>query len=124
MSKRHKNPAVPLRVLEPDIQSLEQLYSFRRQPEILQFLETHPFLVPLLAEAHSKIGDYFGPSPQVILEVVTDPEAKSLTKMFGYIVSGLIPEEAGRRLQRLDRDWFLKQLPRVKGLLNFDVEFV
>jgi len=104
--------------------SLERLYTFRRRAEVSRFLEKYPFLVPLLLEAYSEFGNYFGPYPQVFLEVVSDPEVQGLVELFGYIVTRLSPEEAGKRLQRFDRDWFLNQLPHVKGLLNFDVEFL
>jgi len=109
--------------IEPAPQSLEQLYTFRRPLEVSQFLDTHPFLVPLLVEAHGKIEQYFGPSPDVVLQVVTDPEAQGLVKMFGYIVTPLTPEEAGKRLQQFDREWFLLWVSHTEGLLNFDVEF-
>jgi hypothetical protein len=109
--------------IEPAVQSLVQLYTFRRPEEVSQFLDTHPFLVPLLVEAHGMIGDYFGPQPQVVLEIVSDPEVHGLVKVFGYIVTPLTPEEAGNRLQQFDREWFLLQAHRTKGLLNFDVEF-
>jgi hypothetical protein len=76
-----------------------------------------------LREAYSRIGAAFGMQPQVTLDVVTDPEANGLVEMFGYIATTLTPEEAGKRLRQFDRDWFLKQSPHTKGLLNFDLEF-
>jgi hypothetical protein len=90
---------------------------------VSQFLEARPFLVPLLVEAHGRVRHYFGPQPQVVLEIVSDPEVHGLVKMFGYIVTTLTPEEAGKRLQQFDRGWFLQQVPCTEGLLNFDVEF-
>jgi len=111
-------------VIEPVLQSAGQLqYTLRRPSETMEFLQAHPFLAPLLMEARGKIAQYFGPFPEVVLEVVTDLEAQGLVKMFGYIVTSLSPEEAGKRLRRFDREWFLSQLPRIGGLLNFDVEF-
>jgi len=110
--------------IEAALRSLGQLYTFRRPKEVSQFLDTHPLLVPLLVEAHGKIVQHFGPSPEVALEVVTDPEVQGLVELFGYIVTRLTPEEAGKQLRRFDQDWFLNQLPHAKGLLNFDVEFL
>lgn len=110
----------------PDLPILpvNQRYALREAAEVHGFLQTHPSLIPLLVEAHGKVAEYFRPSPGVILEIVTDPEVAGLEKMFGYIVTPLAPEEAGKRLQQFDREWFLLQIPRAKGLLNFDVEFV
>ena len=136
MDRRYTNPPIEVariwqetgvstvRTYEFEIRSLEQLYTFRRRVEVSRFLERHPFLVPVLVEAYSKFGNYFGPYPRVSLEVVRGPEVQGLVELFGYIVTRLTPEEAGERLQRFDRGWFLNQLPHVKGLLNFDVEFL
>ena len=109
--------------IDPVLRSLEQLYTFRRSEEVSAFLRSNLFLAPLLMEAHDKITHYFGSSQEVVLEVVTDPEAIRLVKMFGYILTNLEPQEAGKRLQQFDREWFLSQISRAKGLLNFDVEF-
>ena len=106
------------------INSLEKLFSFRNVTAIIRFLDKHPFLIDLLQEAYTAIEQSFGPGPQIELEIVADPEVPGLVEMFGYIITGLTPDEAGERLQQFDRKWFLKQLPRVKGLLNFDMEFV
>ncbi len=108
---------------ERQVEWVKQLYALRRTEEASCFLHAHPFLVPLLIEAHGKIAECFGPSPEIVLEVITDPEVYGLVEMFGYIMTLLTPEEAGKRLQQFDREWFLLQLPRTKGLLNFDVEF-
>jgi hypothetical protein len=136
MDRRYESPPIEaariwqetgvstVRTLESEIRSLEQLYTFRRRAEVSRFLERHSFLAPLLLEAYSKFGNYFGPYPRVFLEVVRDPEVQGFVELFGYVVTRLTPEEAGRRLQRFDQDWFLNQLPQVRGLLNFDVEFL
>jgi hypothetical protein len=113
-----------VRTFESEIRSLERLYTFRRRAEVSWFLEKYPFLVPLLLEAYSEFGSHFGPYPQVFLEIVSDPEVQGLVELFGYVVTRLTAEEAGKRLRRFDQDWFLNQLPQVKGLLNFDVEFL
>jgi hypothetical protein len=136
MDRRYENPPIEVtriwqetgistvRTFEFGTQSLERLYTFRNGVEVSRFIERHPFLVPVLVEAYSKIENYFGFYPQIFLEVVNDPEVQGLVELFGYIVTRLSPEEAGKRLRRFDQDWFLNQLPQVKGLLNFDVEFL
>ena len=136
MDRRYENPPIEvtriwqetgaptIRTFEFEAQSLERLYTFRNGVEVSRFIESHPFLVPILLEAYSKIESCFGLYPQVRLEVVNDPEVQGLVELFGYIVTKLTPEEAGKRLRRFDQGWFLNQLPHVKGLLNFDVEFL
>lgn len=96
---------------------------FRRPEEVPRFLESNPSLSPLLAEAHEKIEENFESRPEVVLEVVRDPEIRGPIQMFAYVVTGLTPKEASRRLQRFDREWFLREVPRAKGVLNCDLEF-
>jgi len=109
--------------IEPALQSLGQLYTFRRPKEVSQFLDTHPFLVPLLVEAYDKIAQYFGLSPEVILEVVTDPEAENDRELFALIRTNLPPDEALVRLDRLDKGWWLEASHRSQGNLCIHLGF-
>jgi len=109
--------------IEPALQSLGQLYTFRRPQEVSQFLDTHPFLVPLLVEAHAKVAEYFGPSPDVVLEVVSDPEAENDRELFAFIRTTLPSDEALSKLDRLDQEWWLEASFRARCRLNIDVEF-
>ncbi|HXF05947.1 MAG TPA: hypothetical protein VNM72_11105 [Blastocatellia bacterium] len=109
--------------IEPALQSLSQLYTFRRSEEVAEFLQEHPFLVPLLREAHGKIAEYFGPSPDVVLEVVTDPEAENDRELFAFIRISLPPDEALSKLDRLDQEWWLDASDRAENQLCIDVEF-
>lgn len=120
----HQAGASTVYIPRIEIRLLERLYTFRKRVGVARFIERHPFLVPVLLEAYSNIENYFGLYPQVFLEVVSDPEVQGLVELFGYIATRLTPEEVGKQLQRFDQDWFLNQLPHVKGLLNFDVEFL
>lgn len=110
--------------IEPAIQSLEQLYIFRRPEEVSEFLEAHPFLVPLLEEARGQIAQYFGPSSEVVLEVVTDPEAENDRELFALVQTTLSADEALPGLDRLDQEWWLDASDQAHCLLNIDVEFV
>lgn len=104
------------------IKSLESVYTFTRPGEVSGFLQDHHYLVSLLIDAHKKIVGNFGMA-RVRLEVVHDPEVKGYIKLFGYIATSMTSDEAGRLLNKFDREWFLKQLPRTQGFLNFDLEF-
>jgi len=60
--------------LDPtEIESLEKLYSFKEPQAVYNFLESNPFLVPLLQEAHGEIRKHF-PNSRLFLKYVTDPE--------------------------------------------------
>jgi hypothetical protein len=108
---------------EPPLQTIEKLYAFHRPLEVKEFLAAHPFLEPLLVEAYDKIGDYFGPQPDVVLEVVTDPEAIDDRELFVFIRTNLPPEEALDRLDRLDQEWWLDAADQADGKLCIHVEF-
>ncbi len=113
-----------VRTHEFELRLVERLYTFRRPVEVLRFLERHPFLVPLLVEAYSKFGNYFGPYPRAFLEVVTDPEAPDDRELFALICTSLTPDEMLDRLDRFDRDWWLDASHTAQGKLCVDVEFL
>jgi len=122
--KPWQDPGVStVRSFELQVSCIKQIYDLRRPPEVTDFLQAHSFLVPLLLEAREKITQYFGESSQVLLELISDPEVQGSVELFGYIVTNLSSEDAGNRLRQFDQEWFLVQVSRTKGLLNFDIDF-
>jgi hypothetical protein len=110
---------------EAQFSLLEQHYTFRRRNQVIKFLETHPFLAPLILEAYERILAYFGPSVKTtVLEVVSDPEAEGYDELFILIQTNLTPDEALARLRRLDQEWWLDASVGTQCLLNIDVEYV
>jgi len=101
---------------------LREIYAFRNPDQVRSFLVTHPDLVEVLFEARSYLEALFGSDLEVILEVVTDPDAEGLKQLFAYIHTSLPIDDALERLDRLDEEWFLDQLDRVDGLCNFNLE--
>ena len=89
-----------------------------------RFLHAYPQLIEVLLEAYVYLQKYFGPDPQVTLEVVSDPEVEGVEELFTYILTSLPVNEALARLDKLDEEWFLDQLDRVGGRFNFNLEFV
>ena len=102
----------------------EDIYSLRNAAAVKHFLFAHPQLVEVLLDAHVYLQKYFGPDPQVTLEVVSDPEVEGMDELFAYILTPLPVDEALARLDRLDEEWFLDQLDRVAGRFNFNLEFL
>jgi hypothetical protein len=102
---------------------LEKVYSFRNAEAVRRFLQTHPHLIEVILETYPYLVKYFGPNPQVMLEVVGDPEAEGLEELFAYILTSLPVDEALARLDKLDQEWFLDQLDRIGGQFNFNLEF-
>ncbi|MGK7878302.1 MAG: hypothetical protein AB4426_34870 [Xenococcaceae cyanobacterium] len=106
---------------QADIQSLQQLYTFRKPTAIVKFLEKYPFLVAILQSVPDKTIDYF-PNSQLFLEYVTDPEIDD-EQLVVYIATDLDPDEAVDRLWQLGDNWWLNALEKAQGQLGIDVEF-
>lgn len=106
------------------LRQLGEFYSFRNVMAVRRFLRVHPQLTKVLLEAHAYLQKLFGPVPQVVLEVVSDPEAEGWSQLFAYILTGLPVDEAQARLDELDEEWFLDQLDQVDNFFNFNLEFV
>lgn len=105
---------------------IEPLYDFRRPREVSDFLQAHPFLLPLLAEAHKKIAEHFElPLPaKPILEVITDPDSEGGQELYVLIPTCQPPEQALFHLDRLDQEWWLDVLPQARGRMTIDVEYL
>ena len=95
-----------LNISPADIQAFEQLYTFREQTEVVEFLDKHPFLIPVLLEAPEKIRHHF-PDSQLFLEVFIDPESIDWVQLILSILMKLDPKDAVARLNQLDWDWGL-----------------
>ena len=95
--------------------------------EVRRFLRVYPDAPDVLLEARPYIERIFGPTTQVVLEVTFDPDSESprdSEELFGNIEVSLPVEEALERLNQFDSEWFLAQLARAGGRLNFNLDFV
>lgn len=106
------------------LRQLGEFYTFRNVTAIRRFLHIHPRLIDVLLEARAHLQEHFGPDPQVVLQVVEDPEAENWSQLFAYILTDLPVDEAQARLEKLDEEWFLNQLYQVNNLFDFNLEFV
>ncbi len=106
------------------LSQLKSIYRLRDEADTPGFLRTYPVLIDLLLEAPIHLERCFGPNPQVVLEVVTDPESDDSEELFANIRTSLPVEEALERLNQLDDMWFLAQLGRTGGRFNFNLEFI
>ena len=111
-----------VRVNPRDIHILEDLYTFRERKKVIGFLETYPFLVSLLLEAHYEVHEYFD-GAQLFLEVFSDPEKLEQEELLLYISTNMSPEEANRCLFEFDINWWLKVSNLSQDKLCIDVEY-
>ena len=121
MTRKHMNPVI---ARQPKENLLEEVYVFRRPPEVAGFLEKNSFLISLLFEVYPQIEKYFGKNAPVFLEVVTDPEATDDRELYALIATQLPPEAALEKLERLDKGWWLSAMYRAQCKLSIDVEFL
>ncbi len=106
---------------------LQRFYTLVNVEEVRRFLRVYPDAADVLLEARPHIERIFGPDTHVVLEVTRDPESESpqgSEELFGNIQTSLSVEEALERLRQFDDEWFLSQLTRAGGRLNFSLEFV
>ena len=104
-----------------DLNDLSKIYTFERPSEVVDFLNNNRSLVPFLAEAYSRIIQYF-PAATLILEVVTDPEDDH-KELVIFIQTTLSPKEAFATLDDLDRTWWLDAPPSIGEYICIHVEF-
>ena len=109
-------------ISQTDIELLEQLYTFREQIEVLEFLDKHPFLIPVLLEAPEKIRQYF-PDSQLFPEVVPDVEIIDLVLLILSIRINLDPNDAVDRLNQLDWNWGLHNSSEVRSNFFTTLEY-
>lgn len=103
------------------IGALNELYAFRRPAEVYRFLRDHQFLGDLLFEAAAKIHGLFGPSAELFLEVISDPEEVG-TQLVAFIRTSLSPQEALRSLTEFDKQWWLDASAKRGGRLCIHME--
>ena len=97
---------------------LERLYSFRGRDEVINFIEQHPTLVPVLLEAPAKIAEYF-PVQKLYLDVVFDTESEALDTLYVNMVTSLDVKTAMAIEDRFYDEWGMAAIDRVAHKLLF-----
>ena len=88
-----------------------------KRVEVLSFLETNPFLIPLLLETYSNIQQDF-PTSAILLRVDTEPEEFDTRQLVASITTDMAPDDAVDALTRFDRRWWLQAMKRSQGKLQ------
>jgi hypothetical protein len=122
-SKLNEKEAVEQWLPIPNSSRLHELYEFRADNHIIDYLQSHSELINFLLESHYYLEKYFGVSAKFELEVVQDPEAQH-EQLIVYINIPLPVDEALTRLDRFDNDWFLDHINLLGHLINFNLEIV
>lgn len=104
------------------IQLLETYYQFDSAPEVIDFLIKNQFLVGLLLDAPEQIKKCFDHNAELVLRLASEPEEDDSQELFVFIMTRLPVDEALKRLNTLDEEWWLEASYRGRCLLNIDVE--
>jgi hypothetical protein len=102
-------------------ETIESRYQIRRPEEVRHFLSAHPFLLPLLEEAHGRILEQF-PASRVFLQVLHDPENPANSQLVAFVATDSDPTAAFHKLQDLDADWWLSAMDRAQGKFHINLE--
>jgi hypothetical protein len=89
--------------------------------DVCRFLDSHPFLIPLITEAEEQVARHF-PGQPLCLEVERDPESTSRQLVASIPHAGSV-EDAIERLDRLDSAWWYNAVQRAQGLLCITVAY-
>lgn len=108
---------MPTKTIVNDMQTLSRQYHSAGK-EVLQFIEGHPYLLPLLREAPQHVFSIFGREAELDLELHKDPE-EAYDELFIVIKTKRV--DAVELLEKLDK-WFLRVAKDVDNKLNFTVE--
>jgi hypothetical protein len=98
-------------------------YEVRDTARVYAFLQSHTFLLSLLAEAQREIGEHFPDAP-LALEVVADPDGGMSMQLIVSICTPLVPDIALAQLDRLDESWWHEALSRACHKLSIILEYV
>lgn len=103
-----------IKLAAPQIESLQKAYIIRDKDEVFEFIESHPYLLPILLEAPEKIRRYF-PDEKLGLGVVYDPEIVNYVHLVLSIdLTNLDPYEAMDKEDELYENWLRKLSPQVR----------
>jgi len=103
---------------------IEKLYQLKDEVSILSFLEDNNYLIDFLIDFHKQVTNIFKDNIIAInLNLIHDPDIFDENILFANIYTNLSVDDAMIKIGYLDDDWYLKNINKVKGMFNFDVEW-
>ena len=99
-------------------------YEVKDTARVSEFLYENQFLMNLLAEIPWQIRQYFGNSPRLKLEILSEHDFHASKELWISILTKLSAEEALPFLDKFDEEWWLENMDRANHKLNITLEFV
>lgn len=113
---------IPRAIDKQKLKQIANIYKIYDPDQVNPFLERNGYLGDVLLEAFPQLQRYFGPDMHVDLILRFDPE-EPYQELFGYVHNQRSIEDAQDSLDAFDDKWFLDNLHRTRGLLNFNLAF-
>jgi len=89
---------------QADIDDLKSFYQFRRENDVVQFLATHPHLLPILLSGKDFIRQYL-PESNIFIDCILDPELAE-TQLVVYFTRTIEDSEAAiEEIEKLYDAW-------------------
>jgi len=114
---RDKAESSAFLLFEEMIKELESFYFLENRQDVEIFLGFNLFLMEILMDAPCQIVRIFGESVKLYLQLFIDPE-EDFEEIFIVIKNSFSPDEAIKRLNKLDDEWFLGIMDKTQGKLN------
>jgi len=111
------------RAEQTTLETLLEQFELRNEGKVNQYLQQHSFLLPLILEAKAQIARIFSPETRTALEISADPSDGS-SQLYLVIPTRLKAEEAYRRFERLDQEWWLEASESAQFRMNIVPEFI
>ncbi len=104
--------------------ALARDYTLRCPDAIVDFVNAHPFLLPLLLEAPAHVQCCFGTETRLALEIFYDEESHSSPELFVLIQTSEEAEQAMQQQACLRQEWWRDASRQAQQQLNISLEFV
>ena len=104
--------------------TVERTYALREPNRVFKFLESNPYLLPLLVEVPSVVDGVFGDGTSLALKVACYGLPGLDDELEVLVLTQSSAEGALDRLRTLDDTWMLKHDEQADGKLSFHIEYV
>lgn len=102
--------------------TINRYFKIGNNREVITFLTQHPFLLPILDEAYTKILQAF-PNADQYLDLSVDPEIADSERLVLAVSPKLPPEQAFSDFKRFKQDWWLSASKQTQNKLYIMLEY-
>ena len=118
-----ENTVSAIASLEKDLLALVALYLLKEADKVAATLRKHPKLAQYLNVIITKLSSIFE-SSRLVLEPYTDYESDQTERVIVSVCTDLSCEEADRRLDKFDDEYWLGVDPEIHKRINVVLEFL